>query len=95
MTSAEYRERVIAALAADAYAAWQREILSNARIEDDDLPPELTSAMKLALEGKLSALDENAHAPVIKFVDGSQTADRAHAVLRYTQDGETPRRPAG
>lgn len=82
MSSAEYRERVIAALAADAYAAWQREILANVRIEDGNLPPELTSAMKLVLEGKIASLDEDALAAVMKFLNGSQTADSAYALSR-------------
>jgi hypothetical protein len=95
MSSAEYRERVIAALAADAYAAWQREILANVRIEDGDLSPELTSAMNLVLEGKIASLDEDALAAVMKFLNGSQTADSAYALSRGEEGRETPRPPAG
>lgn len=95
VSSAEYREHVIAALAADAYAAWQREMLSNARIEDGDLAPELTSAIKLVLEKNTSSLDEDALAAVMKFLEGSQTADGTYALSRGEESRETPRPPAG
>lgn len=95
MSSGEYRERVIAALAADAYAARQREILANARVEDGNLPPELTSAMELVLEGKISSLDQDALAALMKFLDGSQTGDGAYALSTGGDREETPIPPAG
>ena len=89
MSSEEYRERVIATLAADAYAAWQREMLSNAHVEDDDLSPELTSAINLVLEGNTSSLDEDTLASVMKFIEGFQTDDDGYAPLRGKESGKT------
>ncbi|MET8531508.1 hypothetical protein ABZV67_05975 [Streptomyces sp. NPDC005065] len=71
MSSAEFRERLIAALVAEEFAAKQKRMLSNARIEDGDLPPELKSAIKLVLEGNASLLDEE----MLEFLAGARIAD--------------------
>ncbi|MDX3375537.1 hypothetical protein ACH475_03630 [Streptomyces globisporus] len=71
MSSAEFRERLIAALVAEEFAATQRRMLSNAYIEDDDLFPEFKSAITLELEGDSSLLDEE----MLEFLAGARFAD--------------------
>lgn len=82
MSSAEFRERFIAALAAEAFAAEQKRILSNARIEADDLSPELKSAIKLVLSGNAYLLDEETLAVVAEILGVSRTADGEYVLLR-------------
>jgi hypothetical protein len=89
MSSAEYRERAKAILVADAYAAWQREMLSNAFVDDDETSPELLSAVTLVLEGRTSSLDEAELAAVMEYLKGPQAADGAWALLRGEASGET------
>ena len=91
MSSTEFRERFIAALAADAFAAEQKRILSNARIEDDDLSRELKSATKLALAGNAYLLDEEALAVVAEILGISRTADGEYVLLRGKEIKDAPR----
>jgi hypothetical protein len=92
MSGAEYRERVVSALAAEAYAAWQRGILSNARIEDD-LDPALMRGVELVLQGKISSIDEETLVAVMKFLDGSRTADRPLQLSRRGRRRDARLRP--
>lgn len=78
MSSAEYRERAKAVLVADAYAAWQREMLSKALIDDEEISPELLSAVRHVLEGRMSSLDEGELAAVMEYSRDSQAADGAY-----------------
>lgn len=87
MSGAEYRERVVSALAAEAYAAWQRGVLSKARIEDD-LEPELMRGVELVLQGKISSIDEEMLLAVMEFLDGSQTVDRPLELSRGEDHGK-------
>ncbi|MEV4548573.1 hypothetical protein [Nonomuraea wenchangensis] len=82
MSSAEYRQRLIATLAAEAYATDQKRVLANTRIEDGELPPELRRAIMLALDGNSSSLDEETLAVVTKFLRGAVTADGQYALTR-------------
>lgn len=90
MSSEEYRERVVSALAAEAYAAWQRGILSNARIVDD-LDPALMHGVELVLQGKVASIDEETLVAVMEFLDGSRTAADPLQLSRSEDDVETPR----
>jgi len=92
MTSTEYCEAVMAALAADAYAAWLREMPSNARIDDGGLPPDISSAIQLVLEGKSSSLDQDELAAIVKHLDGSQAEN---APSRSKVSREAIRLPPG
>lgn len=94
MSSAEYRERVLEALTADAYAAWQREQLSNAQIDDAEVPAELRSTLERVLEGGTFSLDYAERAAVMRFLEGPQAAAGAHA-LSKVDDDETPELPPG
>lgn len=91
MSSAEFRERLIAARAAEEFAAEQRRMLSNARIEDDDLPPELKGAIQLVLEGNASLLDEETRAVVVKFLAGARIADGEYVMPRNEEIKEALR----
>ncbi|QNA72475.1 hypothetical protein C8250_011605 [Streptomyces sp. So13.3] len=71
MSSAEFWERLIAALVAEEFAAAQKVMISNARIEDGDLSPELKSAIKLVLEKNASLLDEE----MLEFLSGARFAE--------------------
>jgi hypothetical protein len=93
MSGAEFRERTISALAAEAYAARQKEILSNARIIDQELPEELASAMQLVLEGKLSSLEDRQMEALIEFFNDSDGAERVPALLSGEQDEGVPQPP--
>lgn len=93
MSSAEYRERVVSALAAEAYAAWQRGMLANARVEDD-LDPELVRAVELMLRGNLISMDEQTLLAVMEFLDGSRPADRVPALSWGENHSEPLARPA-
>lgn len=70
MSSTEFRERAISALAAEAYAEQQKQILSNARIIDGPLPKELAGAMRLVLAGKVGSLDDRQLEAVMEFLNG-------------------------
>ncbi|MFC4013905.1 hypothetical protein ACFOY2_42225 [Nonomuraea purpurea] len=82
MSSAEFQQRLIAALAAEEYATEQKRMLINVRIEDDNLPPKLRGAIKLALEGNASLLDEGTLAVVVKFLRGAPIADGEYVLTR-------------
>ena len=91
MTSAEFRGRVMEVLAAERFAAEWKKVLVNARIADDDLPPELKRAIKLVLEGNASLLDEEALAIVVKFLTGARTADGEYVLSRNEEIKEVLR----
>ncbi|MFI1950346.1 hypothetical protein ACH437_00540 [Streptomyces xinghaiensis] len=71
MRGAEFRKRLIATLVAEEFAAKQKRILSNARIEYGDLSPELKSAIKSVLERNASLFDEE----MLEFLAGARIAD--------------------
>jgi hypothetical protein len=75
MTSAEYRERCRAVLEAEAYAAWQRGLLANAIIEDDETSLELRRGIMLVLEGRSAELDAAQADLVLEFLTGVQSAE--------------------
>jgi hypothetical protein len=79
-------------LAAEAYAAWQRGIVANARIEDD-LDPELVRGVELVLQGKLTSIDEPTLLAVMEFLDGSRAAGRVPELSRGENDSEPLARP--
>lgn len=81
MSGEEYRARLLAALAAEQFAAEQKRRLANVRVEDDALPPELQRAVKAALEGSISSLDEETLAVVVEFLDGARTAEGNYLLL--------------
>ena len=83
MTSDEYRERALSALAAEAYAKRQRELLANARVEDEDLTPELAAAVQLMLEGNTESVDDLTMAAVAEFF--KMQPDRPSPLPRYEQ----------
>ncbi|MFF0129707.1 hypothetical protein ACFYTG_28975 [Streptomyces mirabilis] len=85
MSSAEFRRRLVAALAAEEFADRQKRMLSNARIEDEDIPPEFEGAIKLALEGNASLLDEGTRAAVMQFLAGARIADGEHLPPRQEE----------
>ncbi|MFJ5698998.1 hypothetical protein [Arthrobacter sp. NPDC093139] len=91
MSSAEFRERVIEVLAAERFAEERKRVLVNARIEDDDLPPELKSAIKLVLEGSASLLDEETLAVVVKFLAGARIAVGEYVLPRKVEIKEAQR----
>ncbi|MFD5097889.1 hypothetical protein [Streptomyces albidochromogenes] len=79
MSSEEYRESLIAVLAAEGFAARQKRMLSNAIIQDDDLSPALRSAITLVLEGNASSLDEETREEVVRFLSRARIADGGYA----------------
>ncbi|MDX3672334.1 hypothetical protein [Streptomyces europaeiscabiei] len=93
MSSTEFRERLRAALVAEEFVAAQKRILSNASIEDDDLSPELESAIKLAIEGNASVLDEETRAAVVKFLAGDQVTVGEYVLPRNGEIKEVLRLP--
>lgn len=80
MSGAEFRERAMSVLAAEAYAARQKEILSNARIVDGSLPEELASAMQLLLEGRVDSLNERQLEAVMEFLNRSTEGEELLAI---------------
>lgn len=82
VSAAEYRERFLRMGVAEAQAASEREFLSNARIEDDDIDPTLTRALTLVLEGNLSALNDAEIDVVRRFLEGTRTADGRYVLMR-------------
>jgi hypothetical protein len=75
MSSVEYRDRVRAAVAADAYAAMQREILSGAQIDDDSTPPEVRRVVMAVLEGRSALLHETDLALLMEYLRGAGPDD--------------------
>ena len=88
----EYRQRSIAALAAAAFAAQQREILANSRVEEDDVPEELVRAITLLLEGNTSSLAQDELATVIDFLEEARTAPQPYPLPQVRENG-TPHDP--
>ncbi|MGW2964280.1 hypothetical protein ACWDGI_38275 [Streptomyces sp. NPDC001220] len=84
MSSAEFQQRLFWARAAEKFAAEQKGILCNARVEGDDLPPELKSAIELVIEGNASLLDEETRAAVMKFLTGAR--DEGEYVLPSSEE---------
>ncbi|MEU8238524.1 hypothetical protein AB0C07_09785 [Actinoplanes missouriensis] len=68
MTSAEFRHRLAQALIAEQFAASQKQILLRARIDDHNVPPELASTIKLALEGGVPQLSEIQQEQLLTFL---------------------------
>ena len=77
----EYRARLLAALAAEKYAAEEKRRLVNVYVADDALPPELQAALRIALERPASMLDPEILAIVVEFLDGSQTGGSQYVLL--------------
>lgn len=75
MGSAEFRERLLEALAAERYAAMQRNFLAHVVIEDEDLEPELARAIQLVMGGTHVALDEQALTALAAFLQGAPLED--------------------
>lgn len=90
MSAAEFREHLLRALAAEEFAVQVKRALTGVRIEDADLSPELTSAIRLALEGKASSLDGEALAVLVDFLRDGWSAGVDHAL---TSEGLAPEAP--
>jgi hypothetical protein len=82
VSGAEFRARLLEALAAERYAAAQRRMLASARIEDHDVSPELERAIKLVLEGNTEAVDEATLAEVAVFLRGPRFATDQRELTR-------------
>ncbi|MFG3233608.1 PadR family transcriptional regulator [Streptomyces antibioticus] len=95
MSGAEFRERLAAALLAEKFAAEQKGMLRDARIEEGDLPPELQNAIKSVLEGNVSMLDEETLVVVVKFLAGARIVDGEYVLPRSEEAKEVPRFTAG
>lgn len=80
MTAEEYSDRVASVLAADSFAAWQRKLLSTARVEAGDLHPELQCAMTALLQGDTSSLSEAELGAVMTFLQRSSIGRAVAAV---------------
>lgn len=84
----EYRQRVIAALAAEAFAAWQREILAKSRLEEDEVPAELIRAVSLVLEGSTSMLNKGELAAVMDFLEEARLDARSYEISQVSKSGK-------
>ncbi|GAA1900363.1 hypothetical protein GCM10009716_07740 [Streptomyces sodiiphilus] len=94
MSGAEAQKRLLALVAAAAFIADQMRALTNARIEDDDAFPELTSAMRKltapqitdsinrALEADSSLLSEEASAEFMRIFGGGRDLEGQFVPLR-------------
>ena len=94
MSTDEAQRRLLAMLAASAFIAEQRQILSNARLEDQGELPELQRAMEqLAspdvtdrinrmLEANPSLLDERASAQFMQMFGGGAVVDGVYVPIR-------------
>lgn len=72
MDSVEFRQRLALMLAAENFAAEQRQLLSSAQVSDEaDLPPQLASAMKLVLEEGTASLDDQSLQLLLDFLTSS------------------------
>jgi hypothetical protein len=83
----EYRQSVVAVLAAEAFAARQREFLANARVEEDDVPGRLVRAVTLVLEGNASSLAPDELAAVIEFLEDSPAPAQVYRLPRVPEIG--------
>lgn len=73
MDSVEFRQRLALMLAAENFAAEQRQLLSAVQISDEaNLPPQLADAMKLVLEEDTASLD---HLSLQLLIDFLVTSD--------------------
>lgn len=83
----EYRQTVIAVLAAEAFAARQREFLANARIAEDNVPEELVRAVTLVLEGNASSLAADELEGVMKFLEEKPAVAQPYPLPRVPETG--------
>lgn len=90
----EYRQRVIAVLAAEAFAARQRQILANFRIERTDVPEELMRTVTLMLEGNASSLTDDELAAVMDFLEEERTAAQHYPLPRGRETGKPHEAPS-
>lgn len=88
----EYRQSVIAVLAAEAFAARQREFLANARIEEDNVPEALVRAVTLVLEGNASSLAPDELAAVMEFLEEAPAVAQPYPLPRVPEI-ENPHEP--
>jgi len=106
MSSAEARERFVAALLARLFSEEQLRVLRNVRIEDEDSPLELNSApekltsqqvgdsLKLMLEADSSLLDEKTLVELGKILERSRVDD-GYSPLRSQKIKEALRLAVG
>lgn len=93
-------------MAADAYAAMQREILSSARVEDNETSPEVLRAVRLVLDRNTSSLDDAELVAVLEYLRRDSSADdgplllprgtapvETRELLEMTNDSATPTPP--
>jgi len=83
ITGEEYRARLLAALAAERYAAEEKRRLADMNVADDALPSELKAALRAALERPASLLDDETLAVVVEFLNGSSTGGGQYLLLDY------------
>ena len=88
MSRDEYRQHVIAALTAEAFAARQRDVLANSRIERDAVPEKLVRAITFILEGNTASLAEDELAAVMDFLEEAQTAAQPYPLPRVPEIGK-------
>lgn len=86
----EFRARLLAALAAEEFAAEQKRVLAAVHVEDDELPLELQHALALALQVHSSALDRATLALVMKFLGRSGGDDAEYALVNQKAIQEVP-----
>lgn len=80
MSAEEFRDRVMSVFAAESYAARQREVLSNARIDEGDLDPGLQRAVVSLLSGNAASLGRSEVEAAMRFLQSSPIGGRAHEV---------------
>lgn len=90
MSGEEFRARLLSALAAEHYAAQQKRLLASVHVQDDALPDELKSAIKKAIEGDASSLDEHDLARVVEFVGDARTPDGEYQLVKVTDSALPP-----
>ena len=75
MSAEEFAHRLREALFADAYAAWQRDQLSNAQIEDGTAPPELQRTLEKLLIDGASAINQSEWDALVQFLECARPPD--------------------
>lgn len=85
MSVDDFREYFLRAMAAEQFAAQLKQLLLTVRVQDVELSPELQQAIQLALEGNMTALDEDMLVAVVEFLGGTRGTDGQYVLPRLGQ----------
>lgn len=96
LTGDQFRQQVFLTLEAERWVAQRKEALSRAVVvDDDDLTPELRSAINMVLEGRSYQLDDETVALLAAYFRETRFMDAEEQMVPRTEEPDTVLRLAG